>query len=69
MLQAFQNHSDLIQVIKDEEVETGHLGEFFLTHQNDVFDMVKLTIENGFLIVNGHDLLDLSKIDVLIDVH
>lgn len=66
MLQVIPTQSEVMQIIKDKEVVTGRPGRYFTSrHKNGAFATVKLTIENDMLIVDGRELLDMSKVEIL----
>lgn len=68
-MNTFNTQADVAQAIQASEVSTGRAGRFFTTIQNGEFKMVELTIENGFLIADGRELLDMSTVSIMAIEH
>lgn len=60
----FLNEADVVQAIKVKELNTGRLGHSFITSKNGVLKTVNLTIEGGYLVAGGKELLDLDVVTV-----
>lgn len=57
--------AEVANLIKAKEMETSKPGRFFLSRRNGVLKMVKLTIVNDLLIVDGRELFDFSGLEIV----